>query len=268
MRFLMLGLFMMFSLVSSAFAGEIKGNFKFPSDIAVKSGKIFVVDGLNNRIVELDENGSVVKTIGIKKPYGIYLSDGKIYVSTTDGVVLIIDSDGNVLKKFNIGGRLVDLVVVDGKIWVVDASKDCLKIISENDGSLLKVVGEKGSAPGEFVSPFMIATDGDEIYVVDSINARIEVFNKNGEFERMFGEFGIEEGDLFRPKGVAVFDGEVAVSDVITGAVQLFNPYGAFDGVVAKGLQYPISVAYENGVLYVLEPLKNKILTFKVQGVK
>ncbi|SNR91641.1 NHL repeat-containing protein [Desulfurobacterium atlanticum] len=268
MRFLMLSLLMMVSLISSAFAGEIKGNFKFPSDIAVKKGNIFVVDGLNNRVVKLNEDGDVVSTFAVKKPYGIYVSDEKIYLSTTDGNILILDFSGNVLKKFNVGGRLVDLVVLGGKIWVVDASNDCVKIISEDDGNLVKIVGEKGSTPGEFVSPFMIATDGDEVYVVDSINARVQVFNKKGEFERTFGEFGIEEGDLFRPKGIAVFNGEVAVSDVITGAVQLFNPYGAFDGVVAKGLQYPMAIAYEKGVIYVLEPLKNKILTFKVQGVK
>ena len=268
MRFLIVTLLAAVSFISPATAGEIKGSFKFPSDLAVDSGAVYVVDGLNNRVVKLDKTGNLLATFNAKKPYGIYVKTGKIYLSTTDGKVAILDSNGNVLKIFDIGGRLTDIVVLDGKLWVVDTANNCVKVLSKKTGNVVKVVGEKGSAPGEFVSPFMIATDGNDVYVIDSINARVQVFNKNGELERVLGEFGVEEGDFFRPKGIAVFNGEIAVSDVITGAVQLFNPYGAFDGVVAKGLQYPISIAYDSGTVYVLEPLKNKILTFKVQGVK
>ncbi|WP_456395419.1 NHL repeat-containing protein [Desulfurobacterium sp.] len=268
MRFLIAMLFAVISFVTPSFAGEISGNFKFPSDIAVSAGKIYVVDGLNGRIVVLDKNGNVIGMIKADNPYGIFVDGDGIYVASQSGKILVFSKEGKLKKSIDISGRLIDVVRLGNNLWVTDAKNNCVKVVSLKSGKVVKQIGEKGSIPGDFVSPFMIGTDGKNVYVVDSINARIEVFDKDGNFLRVFGDFGVEEGDFFRPKGIAVFNGEVAVSDVVNGAVQLFNPYGAFDGVVARGLQYPISIAYDAGVLYVLEPLKNKILTFNVQGVK
>ncbi|WP_297447124.1 NHL repeat-containing protein [Desulfurobacterium sp.] len=268
MRFLIAVLLAVFSFSVPSFAGQISGNFKFPSDIAVSAGKIYVVDGLNGRIVVLNKNGDEVGTIKADNPYGISVDGSGIYVASQSGKVLIFSKDGKLKKSIDVSGRPIDVVRVGNNLWITDGKNNCVKIVSIKSGKVIKQIGEKGSVPGDFVSPFMIATDGKNVYVVDSINARVEVFDKNGNFLRVFGDFGVEEGDFYRPKGIAVFNGEVAVSDVVNGAVQLFNPYGAFDGVVAKGLQYPISIAYDAGVLYVLEPLKNKILTFNVQGVK
>ncbi|WP_457569507.1 NHL repeat-containing protein [Desulfurobacterium sp.] len=268
MRFLIAVLFTIVSFAVPSFAGEISGNFKFPSDIAVSSNRIYVVDGLNGRIVVLSKEGKQLSTIKTENPYGIYVDADNIYVASQSGKVFVFSKDGELKKTIDVSGRPIDVVKLGNNLWITDAKNDCVKVVSLETGKLIKKIGEKGSVPGDFVSPFMLATDGKDVYVVDSINARVEVFDKDGNFVRTFGDFGVEEGDLYRPKGIAVFNGEVAVSDVVNGAVQLFNPYGAFDGVVAKGLQYPISIAYDAGVLYVLEPLKNKILTFNVQGVK
>ena len=104
--------------------------------------------------------------------------------------------------------------------------------------------------------------------LIEQLNARIQEFGYDGDFVNSFGVFGIEEGDLFRPKGVAVCNGLVAVSDGLTGAVQLFDRYGGFVKVVATGLSYPTAVACYERELFVLEPLKGKVLTFRLQGVK
>ncbi|WP_457568394.1 NHL repeat-containing protein [Desulfurobacterium sp.] len=268
MRFLIAMLFAVISFTAPSFAGEINGNFRFPSDIAVFSGKVYVVDGLNGRVVVLNRQGKKAGELKAENAYGIFVDANGIYVASQSGKVFVFSGNGKLEKTLQVPGRPIDVVRVGDNLWITDGENNCVEIVSLKSGKLVKKVGEKGSVPGDFVSPFMMATDGKNVYVIDSINARVEVFDESGNFVRTFGDFGVEKGDLYRPKGIAVFNGEVAVSDVVNGAVQLFNPYGAFDGVVATGLQYPISIAYDSGVLYVLEPLKNKILTFNVQGVK
>ena len=266
-RFFLLVAILITSMVG-ALAGEIKGDWKFPSDIAVSNGKLYVVDGLNNRIAVYDLYGQHLTDIKIDSPFGIAASDGLLYVTSQKGKLYVLDELGNVEKTLDLEGRPIDVTKLNGKLYVTNGKSESLDIYSL-DGKLLKRVGGKGSAPGEFVGIFMADHSKKLVFVVDSVNARIQEFDKDGNYVTSFGVFGIEEGDLFRPKGVAFCgEGTVAVSDAITGAVQLFDIYGGFEEVVAKGLYYPTAVACYKGELFVLEPLKNRVLTFKVQGVK
>ncbi len=58
--------------------------------------------------------------------------------------------------------------------------------------------GEKGSAPGQFNDPTGIAVAGDDVFVSDSRNGRIQVFDRDGHFKRQFGTPGKEPGQLGR----------------------------------------------------------------------
>lgn len=256
-----------FLSVVSAVAGEIKGNWKFPSDIAVENGKLYVVDGLNNRIAVYNLSGKHITDIKVNSPFGIYAKDGLLYVTSQKGAIYVLNGSGNVEKKIEVKGRPIDVVKMEDKLFVTDGKSNSVNVYSLN-GKRLKTIGGKGTAPGYFVGPFMMDRSKELIYVVDTVNARIQEFGKNGNFVRSFGTFGVEQGDLFRPKGVAYCSGNLVVTDAITGAVQLFNIYGGFDGVLAKGLYYPTAVACYGGKVFVLEPLKNEVSTFRIQGDK
>ena len=56
--------------------------------------------------------------------------------------------------------------------------------------------GVKGSAPGAFHDPTGIAVAGEEVFVADSRNGRIQVFDVDGNFLRSFGEPGEAIGQL------------------------------------------------------------------------
>jgi DNA-binding beta-propeller fold protein YncE len=254
-------------LSTSAFAGTISGNWKFPSDIAVNNGKLFVVDGLNNRIAVYDLYGEHETDIKIKSPFGIDAKDGLLYVVSQDGTLYVLDEYGNIEKKLHLEGRPIDVAKVGNKLFVSNGKTQTLDVYDLN-GNFLKRIGGKGSAPGEFVGIFMLDSSKKRVFVVDSLNARIEEFDSKGNFLNAFGKFGIEEGDLFRPKSVAYCNGKLVVSDGITGAVQLFEETGGFDRVIAKGLNYPTAVACYKGEVFVLEPLKNRVSTFSIQGVR
>ncbi len=263
------GLFLSLIFAIASFAGEITDGWKFPSDIAVANGKLYVVDGLNDRIAVYDLYGTHLGDINISSPYGIGVGEkGLLYVtSQKNKTVYVLDEYGNLEDEFRVDGRPIDVVEIDGRLFVSNGEKNSIDVYTV-DGKFIKRIGGKGTAPGSFLGIFLLDSSGKLIFAVDSLNARIQEFLSDGDLVRSFGVFGIEEGDLFRPKGVAACGELVAVSDGITGAVQLFDRTGGFVKVVAKGLYYPTALACYDGELYVLEPLERKVLTFRLQGVK
>jgi DNA-binding beta-propeller fold protein YncE len=70
-----------------------------------------------------------------------------------------------------------------------------------------------------------LAVDDDgNLYVCDTLNDRIEVFDADGTFIRAFGKAGDGPGYFARPKGIAIdSDGHIWVADGVQDRVQVFN---------------------------------------------
>ena len=73
--------------------------------------------------------------------------------------------------------------------------------------------------------PAGLAIDSDgNLYVADTLNDRIEIFDGDGKFIRTFGKAGDGPGYFARPKGVAIdSDGHIWVADGMQDRVQVFN---------------------------------------------
>jgi DNA-binding beta-propeller fold protein YncE len=63
----------------------------------------------------------------------------------------------------------------EGHVYVVDALFNRVQIFDEQ-GVLLLVFGGDGGAPGEFWLPSGLQIAGDRIYVADSYNRRVQIF--------------------------------------------------------------------------------------------
>ena len=76
-----------------------------------------------------------------------------------------------------------------------------------------------------------IATDNDgNIYVCDSQENRIQVYDKNGKFIRSMGKRGQGPGNLRRPMAVEIGkDGRVYVQDHLNYRITIFNKNGEYD---------------------------------------
>ena len=104
----------------------------------------------------------------------------------------------------------------------------------------LGTTGQPGAAPGQFNFPRAVAADrSGNIYVADSGNNRVQVFDANGTFVREWGstckldtgEGCVDggRGQFNEPWGIAVGDdGSVYVSDTWNHRVQKFTPDGQF----------------------------------------
>lgn len=92
------------------------------------------------------------------------------------------------------------------------------------------VGGSAGQGPGQLQQPRNVAIGPDgRIYVADSGNHRIVVFNPDGTYAFDWGTFGEQQGQFNEPWGIAISDdGTVYVADTWNHRIQVFDPEGKF----------------------------------------
>ncbi len=112
------------------------------------------------------------------------------------------------------------------ELWVVDVVGHDIKVLAR-DGSLLRIVGRRGNAPGQFNFPTDITRVDDIFWVVDSGNHRIQELDRFGQPRETFGRAGDATGDFALPKGIAVDKhGNIYVVDGRFENVQVFDQTG------------------------------------------
>lgn len=86
------------------------------------------------------------------------------------------------------------------------------------------VIGAGGLHAGELLTPRNLAIGPEgNVYVLDSGNHRVAVFDSNGQLLRDWGGFGTEPGQFNEPWGIAVDDSFVYVADTWNHRVQKFT---------------------------------------------
>ncbi|UCC50489.1 MAG: TIGR03663 family protein [Anaerolineaceae bacterium] len=108
--------------------------------------------------------------------------------------------------------------------------------------------GIAGSSLGELSAPRNMAIAGDgRIYVVDSGNHRVQVFDELGQPQTTWGAFGEDPGLFNEPWGIAVDDSHVYVADTWNHRIQKFTLDGEY--VDSFGLSgSPLAESDDNGL--------------------
>jgi sugar lactone lactonase YvrE len=116
------------------------------------------------------------------------------------------------------------------QLYVSDIALDQVLVYDADSFKLKRKIGTTGknhelTTPGDFAKPTGVAVDEDgNLYVCDTLNNRIEVFDADGTFIRAFGKAGDGPGYFARPKGIAIdSDGHIWVADGMQDRVQVFN---------------------------------------------
>jgi DNA-binding beta-propeller fold protein YncE len=228
--------------------GGMKPRFQLvsPYGLAVDSkGRLFVADtkvgaififNTENNAVELIKHGEHAKFGSI---YGLAMDDNdNLFVSDAElRHVLVFDANHKLQAGFGDGvmqdpnGLAID--PENRFIYVADTGLDQVLVYDADTYKLLRRIGTTGknhtlTDPGNFSKPTNVAVDKDgNLYVSDTWNDRIEVFDADGVFIRTFGKNGDGPGDFARPKGIAVdCDGHVWVADAMLNRLQVFTPEG------------------------------------------
>lgn len=137
----------------------------------------------------------------------------------------------------------------------------------------VKAWGGKGDGPGKFNDPTGIAVADGEVFVADSRNGRIQVFDLDGNFQRQFGHPGDAPGELGRPMNLTVHRGELYVPEYFNDRIQVFGLDGVSRRIVDArgaervGLNAPGGVAVaDNGDLFVPDFYNHRVLRLTADG--
>lgn len=199
-----------------------------------KVGAIFVFN-TETRDVQLIRNGyeahfGLINGLAIDDDDRLFVSDGKLHR------VLIFDAKHEVAGQINEG--LADPVglAIDTQnrfLYVVDTQQDQVIVFDADTLKLLRRIGTGGknhwlTTPGDFGAPSNVAVDKEgNVYVTDTMNNRVEIFDPDGNFISLFGQHGDGPGYLARPKGIAIDgDGHIWIADSFQDRVQVFNREG------------------------------------------
>ncbi|MGI0087044.1 MAG: PEFG-CTERM sorting domain-containing protein [Nitrosotalea sp.] len=160
-----------------------------------------------------------------------------------------------------------------GDIYVVDSGNSQVKKFDSN-GKLLLSWGNPGSGNGQLLHPNGIFVGKKYVFVADTGNARIDIFNKdNGEFIYSFGGYGNSKGMFHTPVGLAADSQEnILVADSGRNTIQEFNTdftfMSEFKSLLTDNGNFTATsgIAVDSkGNIYVSSP-DNKILEFSSIG--
>lgn len=187
-------------------AGDGPGEFNSPGGVAVgPDGHIFVADFFNQRVQELEADGTFVRQWGTTGEKGYFLAGGFNYP--------------------------IDVAVAaDGTLFVADGFNDRIQVFGP-DGTFLRKWGGpfaanlRGSYHGWFRTPTSVALGPEEqtVFVADQENNRVQKFTRGGEFLTAFGT--PHEGHGFTESAVAVAaDGTLFSVNLIDNEVEVWQP--------------------------------------------
>ena len=131
-------------------------------------------------------------------------------------------------------------------VYVVDTQQDQVMVFDADKLTLLRRIGTGGkkhtlTSPGDFSLPTNVAVDKEgNVFVTDTLNNRVEIFDADGQFITEFGKAGDGPGRFARPKGIAVDgDGHIWVADEVQSRVQVFNQQGQLLIYLGERGEYP-----------------------------
>jgi DNA-binding beta-propeller fold protein YncE len=218
---------------------------KTPYGVAVDSKRqIYVADAANHTVFVFNLESKRVDTRGNRAPARLALPIGlaiddqdRLFVSDAFlHQITCFRADGEMLAVFGTGDlqRPAGLAVDNHRhrLYVADAKANKLAVFDMVSFQLLQQIGgtsTPGKAePGTFSAPSNVAVSPDgQVYVTDTWNQRVQVFDATGKFLRAFGQHGITPGDFVRPKGIALDgEGHVYVADAEFNNFQILTSDG------------------------------------------
>ncbi|MCF6364771.1 MAG: 6-bladed beta-propeller [Bacteroidales bacterium] len=252
-------------MVSNSAANVIVADHGTNTLIKYKNKKGEMPSLLNKR------NRDFISLVGIC----LFFDDNILFTDSYLNSVFLLKENNNI-SKFNIKDTLIQPTGVayskiTKEIWVVETAAHRISAYNKQ-GELIRKIGKRGGAPGEFNYPTFIWIDKlGIIYVVDSLNFRIQIFDKTGKLISVFGKHGDGSGFFARPKGIAVdSEGNIYVADALFHVIQIFDKKGGFlysFGSQGRGdnqLWMPAGIFIDkNDIIYVADSYNSRIQIFK-----
>jgi hypothetical protein len=209
-----------------SFAGPDKQQLKQPLGVLVDGDRVIVSDAYRKVVYTFKLDGTYLGVFGFGKVQTpLYIAKnpltGDLWITDrATRSIHIFTKDGKYLRDFNPhlpkaqlpkfptqGVQWQPLALAfapDGTLYVTEMLNGHRLLIFSPQGKFLRSVGNAGQVdtmtqfPGLFFFPNSVKVIGKEVWVSDSNNRRIQVFNRKGDFERIVPTQGL-------PRGIAYF---------------------------------------------------------------
>jgi len=162
--------------------GRVVTDVYWPQGVTVLNGSLLIADTGGNRVIRLNPaTGTVMWSVTtVRAPLDVVVAGGMAYAtdSLNKRVVVINPSNGAVVRTFGEADLHLPTGVAvraDGNVIVTDTGWNRLVEFSST-GTKLKAVGGLGSSNGQFNYPSRLLLTGNQLYVADQWNDRIEVY--------------------------------------------------------------------------------------------
>lgn len=210
------------------------------------------------------------------RPVGVALDkEGNLYITDIElGSIFKMRRDGSFVREIETNAKVTspagiaissknELVVVDmqiQKVFIFDKDDKLERVISGDD------------FPEGFKKPVYVSVDKfDNIYVTDTMNFMVRMFDATGKYLRSLGQVGDSPGSFARPKGVAVdSDRNIYVMDSILANFQIFDQSGQLllyvgqEGLLPGELMLPSGIFIDkNDRIYVSDTFNHRIQIYQ-----
>lgn len=176
-------------------AGVNNGEFNEPFALDIDSSdNIYVVDRNNSRVQKFDSSGNYISQFGT---YGTgnmqFVNPWEIAVSSVDGSIYVLDYSQGEVKKFDSSFNYVT-----------------------------KVTG--------LSQPVSIDTDSSgNVYILNSANHKVKIYNSALVFQREFGSQGWSDGQFMGLQGISLdSSNNIYIGDTTKHQIQVFDNNGNY----------------------------------------
>jgi tetratricopeptide (TPR) repeat protein/DNA-binding beta-propeller fold protein YncE len=168
--------------------------------------------------------------------------------------------------------RPTGLAVFSGKVFAVETEENRIRVFYEKLNGIAEWQTDESA---ELDEPYHLAiSENGEVYVSDTGNDRIAVFNTTGTFLFSFGGSGSAPGQLDEPRGIVVSSmGRVYVADSGNSRISVFSLDGIFitsfrgDVEEDEQLDSPGALALSpGGRLYIVDEGANRVWQADCEG--
>lgn len=275
-----------------SFAGSDRNRFVEPIGVLRTGNRVYVADARQGWVDVFDASGRYLFNFGqghFETP--LYISQnpvtGNLYISDRrKRALFIFKPDGTYVGQFNPnlppdqrpkenthGAQWAPVATAfapDGRMYVTELLRGHRMLIFDANGKFVKSVGDAGQTtkadanPLFFQFPNSIKVYKNQVWVVDSNNRRIQVFDLAGNFQKFVVTLGLPRGLAElprRPGESATTPDRFVVIDTLSHDGTLFDANGerlldfGEQGVLDGQFQFPddVSVDQANSRIYITD---------------
>jgi sugar lactone lactonase YvrE len=247
----------------------------YVTDAAAGAVRVYTVEGDYRFSFSEIADG---KRTALTTPVYVELNSiGEVFVSDRcHRAVYVFSADGQYLRKVEpadgdeaaVWGPLALAFDEDDNLWVSDVGRSALHQVIEFDreGDEIRRFGGSAQAervtdvPGRFLFPNGLVVRKGVVYVADSNNQRVQVFNEQGDFDRVINTSGI-------PRGLDMDDqGRLYVADALAHQADVYRASGervaSFGGPGAGPGQFRFTndlALDQRGFIYVTDRVNGRV---------